>query len=410
MKNLSWKIRALLLTGLILAAGVILYLFFGPANHPEGGNPQMDSPQSAAPTAPHAGHVMPVPLEEQAATVAEEDLPTVEIPEDKQQLIGVKTATARMQEMNKVIRTVGRIEYDERNVRTVNTKIEGWIERLYVDYTGRYVRRGEPLASLYSPELMASQQDLINLTNWKRLEKVDSSLGEMLDRDRDVMIDAARKRLRLWDISDDQIRQVEQTGEPLRTLILKSPVSGYVIQKMALQGMRVMAGEKLFDIADLSTLWVVADIYENDLADVRIGDRAKITLSSMPGKEIDSRIDFVSPVFSGETRTAKVRFVIPNHSGQLKPQMFTQVEIKIPLGKRLVIPEDAAIDTGVRQVVYVDRSEGNFEPRIVLLGARGDGYREVLKGLIAGEKVAAAASFLIDSEAQLKGVQPLDVK
>jgi Cu(I)/Ag(I) efflux system membrane fusion protein len=279
-----------------------------------------------------------------------------------------------------------------------------------VDYTGRYVRKGEPLAGLYSPELLASQQELINLTNWKRPETGDHDLGELMDRDRDAIMNAARKRLRLWDISEDQIRRVEQTGEPLRTVILKSPVSGYVIQKMALQGMRVMAGEKLFDIADLSTLWVIADIYEGDLADVRIGDRAKITLSYASGKEIDSRIDFVSPVFSGETRTAKVRFVIPNPSGLLKPQMFAQVEIKIPLGKRLVIPEDAVIDTGVRQVVYVDRGEGNFEPRAVLLGTRAQGYREVLKGLKAGEKVAATASFLIDSEAQLKGVQPLEAK
>jgi len=410
MMHMSWKSRALLLAGLILVIGIILYLFFGPSNHPEGESAKMDSPQPAASANPHAGHVMPAPPGEQAATVSPEDLPTVEIPEDKQKLIGVKVAAVQIQDLNKVIRTVGRLDYDERNVRTVNTKIEGWIERLYVDYTGRYVRKGEPLAGLYSPELLASQQDLINLTNWKRTDTVDPALGKMMNRDRDAMINAARKRLRLWDISEDQIRQMEQSGEPVRTLILKSPVSGYVIQKMALQGMRVMAGEKLFDIADLSTLWVIADIYEGDLANVRLGDRAKITLSSMPGKEIDSRIDFVSPVFSGETRTAKVRFVIPNPSGQLKPQMFTQVEIKIPLGKRLVIPEDAAIDTGVRQVVYVDHGEGNFEPRTVLLGARAEGYREVLKGLKGGEKVAAAASFLIDSEAQLKGVQPLKTK
>jgi len=410
MMNLSWKSKALVLAGLILVGGIGLYLFLGPANQPESGITKSDSPQTTTPANLHAGHGMAMPSEEQPAPVAEENLPTVEIPVDKQRLIGAKVVMVQVRDLNKVIRTVGRIEYDERNIRTVNTKIEGWIERLYVDYTGRYVRKGEPLAGLYSPELMASQQDLINLTNWEREEKVDPSLDVMIDRDREALISAARKRLRLWDISDDQIRQVEQTGEPLRTLILKSPVSGYVIQKMALQGMRVMAGEKLFDIADLATVWVIADIYEGDLADVRIGDRAKITLSYASGKEIDSRIDFVSPVFSDETRTAKVRFVISNPSGQLKPQMFTQVEIKIRLGKRLVIPEDAILDTGIRQVVYVDRGEGNFEPRIVLLGTRAQGYREVLKGLKEGEKVVAAASFLIDSEARLNGVQPLEEK
>ena len=410
MMNMHWKRWAIALGGVIFVAGLILYLFLWPANSPVSGIIKPVLPQTTAPSTPHAGHVMTTPPEEQTAPAAEEDLPTVEIPVDKQRLIGAKGVMVQVRDLNKVIRTVGRIEYDERNVRTVNTKIDGWIERLYVDYTGRYVRKGEPLAGLYSPELLASQQDLINLTNWKRQEKVDPSLEVMIDRDREALINAARKRLRLRDISDDQIRQVEQTGEPLRTLILKSPVSGYVIQKMALQGMRVMAGEKLFDIADLSTVWVIADIYEGDLADVRIGDWAKITLSYASGEEINSRIDFVSPVFAGETRTAKVRFVIPNASGRLKPQMFAQVEIKIRLGKRLAIPEDAVIDTGVRQVVYVDRGEGNFEPRTVILGTRAQGYREVLKGLKEGEKVAAAASFLIDSEAQLKGVQPLEEK
>jgi Cu(I)/Ag(I) efflux system membrane fusion protein len=410
MMHMSWKSRALLLAGLIVVAGILLYLFFGPANHPGGENARTDSSPDTAPANPHAGHGTPVPPEETTAKGLEEDLPTVEIPEDKQKLIGVKAATVKIQDMNKIIRTVGRIEYDERNVRTVNTKIEGWIEKLYVDYTGRYVRKGEPLAGLYSPELLASQQDLINLTKWKGQQNGDTVLGALIDRDHEDLINAARKRLRLWDISEEQIRQVEKTGEPLRTLIIRSPVSGYVVQKMALQGMRVMAGEKLFDIADLSTLWIIADIYEGDLADVRIGDLAKITLSYAPGKEIESRIEFVSPVFSGETRTAKVRFAIPNPSGQLKPQMFAQVEIKIRLGKRLVIPEAAVIDTGVRQVVYVDRGEGNFEPRTVLLGVRAEGYREVLKGLNVGEKVAATASFLIDSEAQLKGVQPLEAK
>jgi len=180
-----------------------------------------------------------------------------------------------------------------------------------------------------------------------------------------------------------------------------------VVQKMAVQGMRVMPGEKLFDLADLSTVWVLSDIYEYELASIRVGDTARLTLSYFPGKEFSSRIDYVYPTLSGETRTAKVRFAIANPEGRLKPQMFTNVEVKIALGKGLAIPDDAVIDTGTRQIVYVDKGDGNFEPREVMLGLRAEGFREVIKGLKAGEKVASSATFLIDSEAQLKGVTPL---
>jgi len=174
-----------------------------------------------------------------------------------------------------------------------------------------------------------------------------------------------------------------------------------------IQGMRVMPGEKLFDVADLSTIWIISDIYEYELSLIKVGQTAKISLSYFPGKEFTSRIDYVYPALAGETRTAKVRFTIPNPGGQLKPQMFTNVEVKINLGKKLAIPDDAVIDTGTRQIVYVDKGEGYFEPREVMLGVRAEGLREVLMGLKAGEKVASSATFLIDSEAQLKGVKPL---
>jgi Cu(I)/Ag(I) efflux system membrane fusion protein len=216
-----------------------------------------------------------------------------------------------------------------------------------------------------------------------------------------------RKRLRLWDISDAQIKQIEQTGKPVRTLTLYSPVSGFVTQKMAVSGMKVMPGEKLFDIADLSDLWIIADIYEYELPLVKVGQQAKITLSYFPGKELSSKIDYIYPANSADTRTAKIRLTLPNTQGQLKPQMFTNVEIRISLGQKLVIPESAVIDTGTSQVVYVDKGEGAFEPREVELGLRADGAVEVLRGVQAGEKVASSANFLIDSEAQLKGIKPL---
>ena len=347
----------------------------------------------------------PAPQEE-----ATEEAPQVEITPEQQQLIGVKTVKVSLKPLQKVIRTVGRIEADERKQATVNTKIEGWIEKLYVDYTGRYVKKGEPLAEIYSPELLATQQEFLGVLKWATQpgdKKKDDTLGLMIAKDANAALDAARERLRLWDISEAQIKHIEQTRKAVRTLTLYSPVSGFVTQKMAVQGMKVMPGEKLFDIADLSTLWIIADIYEYELSFVRVGQPARITLSYFPGRELSSHIDYIYPTISADTRTTKVRLTLPNPGGRLKPQMFTNVEIRINLGKRLVVPESAVIDTGTGQVVYVDRGNGAFEPREVQLGLRADNAVEVLRGLKAGEKVVSSANFLIDSEAQLKGVKPL---
>jgi len=341
----------------------------------------------------------------------------VEIPSDKQQLIGVKKVEATVRTLEKVIRTIGRIEYDETKLVTVNSKVEGWIERLHADYTGRYVKKGEPLAEIYSPELFATQLEYLNLLEWRH-EKAHrfqrnlefrwgdryGTTGQMITFDLEAMIQVAQQRMKFWDITEDQIKELEAEGKPKMTFTLHSPVSGYVIQKPAVRGKRFEAGEKLFDLADLSTLWVISDIYVYELPLVKVGQPAKIGLSFLPGKEFTSKIDYIYPLLAGETRTAKVRFIISNPGGQLKPQMFTNVEIKIDLGKRLVIPEDAVIDTGTRKVVYVDKEEGYLEPREVTLGLQGEGVVEVTRGLQTGEKVAAAANFLIDSEAKLKGV------
>ena len=305
---------------------------------------------------------------------------------------------------------MGRVEYDERKIATINTKIEGWIENLRVNYTGRYVKKGEVLAEIYSPELVAAQQEYLNILKWSRPgvapagAETSSDLSRMLAQDAEAMRQAARQRLRFWDISEAQIKKIEKTGQPLRTLALFSPVNGYVVQKSAVQGMKVQPGEKLFDLVDTSTVWVVSDIYEHEVALVRTGQQAEITLDSLPGKVFTSTIEYVSPLLAGETRTAKIRFTLDNQAGDLKPQMFANVEIKINLGRRLVVPEDAVINTGVRQLVYVDKGEGYFEPREVSVGAKVEGMAEILSGLQTGEKVASAATFLIDSEARLKGV------
>jgi membrane fusion protein, copper/silver efflux system len=374
--------------------------------------------KEAAETTPAGGHQhggMTPPAETKATgegVKQTEEPPTVELSTDKQQMIGVKTAKAAVQTMHRTIRTVGRIEIDEKKLATANTKIEGWIEKLYVDYTGRLVQKGEPLAEIFSPELVATQQEFLNILRWSNQGKAvkDERTAMLLVKDAQTLLEAAKERLRLWDISDEQIEKIEATGKPIRTLTVYSPAGGYVTQKMAVKGMRVMAGEKLFDIVDLSSVWIVADIYEYELPLIKVGQTARIGLSYFPGKEFSTQVDYIYPALAGETRTAKVRFTVPNPGDELKPQMFTNVEIKVDLGNRLAVPSEAVIDTGERQIVYVDKGEGYFEPREVRTGLKVDELVEVTAGLKAGEKVASSANFLIDSEAQLKGVAPLKRK
>jgi Cu(I)/Ag(I) efflux system membrane fusion protein len=364
--------------------------------------------------AQHEGHTAPAADKKQGAqkaapapAEAPAEAPTVEIPLDKQKMMGVKTVTVAPRQIGRTIRTVGRVEYDERKLATVNMKYEAWIEKLHADYTGMQVKKGEPLAEVYSPELLATQQEFLNTLRWAKSsgEAKEGAVSGMLTRDADAIIAAARQRLRLWDITDEQIRIIEVTGKTVRTVTLVSPLDGTVIQKSAIQGMRVMPGEKLFDIADLSSVWITADLYEQDLALIHPGETARITLSVLPGKELSAKIEFVNPALTGDARTVKVRMTVPNPGGRLKPQMFANVDIKVGMGSRLAVPDDAVLDTGTRQIVYVDKGEGYFEPREVKLGTRADGYREVLSGLRSGEKVARSATFLIDSEAQLKGVR-----
>jgi len=380
---------------------------------------KIESPPAASATSQEKPAAVKPAAQEAAPEAAE--VPTIEIPKEKQKLIGVRTAVAQIQPLGKTIRTVGLVEYDQRKLNTINTKIEGWIEKLYVNFTGTYVRKGEPVADIYSPDLWATQQEFINAVRWakqararteERQQAPDTSrdgpdVGSMIDRDAQSLVDAARERLRLWDISNAQIKRIEESERPIRTVTVYSPYGGYVLQKYVNQGGRIMAGEKLFDVADLSNVWITADIYEFELPLVKVGDPAVVQLSYFPGKQFSTRIDYIYPTLEGGTRTAKARFSIPNQGGLLKPQMFTNVELKVSLGRRLAVPADAVINTGVRRVAYVDKGDGNFEPREVVTGVEAENLVEIMAGLKAGERVASAANFLIDSEAKLKGVEPL---
>lgn len=386
----------------------------GAAQESMPGTPGMPADEGPA---PDTGPASEKPSPQEAA-------PTIEIPTDKQRLIGVKTATARVQPLTKAIRTVGFVEYDQRRLNTINTKIEGWVEKLYIDFTGAHVKKGEPVADIYSPELWATQQEFINMVRWAKRSRARAEAAPgtgtvsrdgpdvttMIDRDAAALVEAARQRLKLWDISDAQIKRIEESEKPIRTLTVYSPYGGYVLQKYVNQGQRIMPGERLFDVADLSSVWITADIYEFELPLVKVGDTALVRLSYFPGKQFTTRIDYIYPVLEGETRTAKARFTVPNRGGLLKPRMFTNVDLMIGLGRRLAVPTEAVIDTGVRRIAYVDKGDAVFEPREVLTGVQTDSLVEITAGLKAGDRVASAANFLIDSEAKLKGVEPLPAR
>jgi Cu(I)/Ag(I) efflux system membrane fusion protein len=228
--------------------------------------------------------------------------------------------------------------------------------------------------------------------------------GQMITFDIEALLQVARQRMKFWDITEDQINTLEKTRETFRTFMLRSPVSGYIVQKPVVKGTRVTPGDKIVDVVDLSSVWIIADIFEPDLPLVKVGQKAKITLSYFPDKTFSANIDFIYPFIAEETRSVKVRFTVPNQQMLLKPQMFTTVEIAVDMGKRLAIPDSAVLDSGKRQLVYVDKGNGYFEPRVITTGLRADGMVEVLRGLKSGERVASSAAFLIDSEAKLRGI------
>jgi len=325
---------------------------------------------------------------------------TVQISPERQQLIGVKFGTVETRSLEKVIRTVGRVDYDEKRIVTVSPKIGGWIEDLFVDFTGKFVKQGEPLLTIYSPELVSTQEEYLIALRAKT-EFGKSPFPEVVGSG-NSLAESAKRRLKLWDISDDQIKALEESGQPRKTLTLYSPFTGFVLEKSAYKGMNVMPGMALFKLADLSVVWLMADIYEYELPFIRLGQQASIQLSYMQGETFTGRATYIYPSLSPETRTAKVRFEFPNSQGKLKPEMYANVEIKIRLGQKLAVPEGAIIDTGMRQMALIDKGSGRFEPREVKVGSKVEGYYEVVKGLKAGERVVTSANFLVDSESKLK--------
>ena len=323
-------------------------------------------------------------------------LATVTIDVQRQQLIGMRTATATVGPVGTGWRTVGRVAVDETRVRRVNVKVDGFVEKLFVDYTGKAVRKGEPLLSIYSPVLLSAQSEyLLAVQTRDRLRNSGSSAGEEL-------VAAARRRLELWDIPRSEIAHLEHGGEPLRTLTLYSPISGVVTQKNVVQGSKIAAGDMPFEITDLSEVWVLADAYELDFRRVRVGLQATFTLEALPGRKFQGRVTFIQPVLDPATRTAKLRLSFANPAGELRPDMFGDVSFDAKPLEALRVPFDAVIDSGEQKVVFVALGEGRFQPRSIQTGAQSSDWVEVTSGLDAGEQVVTRANFLIDSESRLK--------
>ena len=316
---------------------------------------------------------------------------------EKIQMSGVRTEVAELRELGHTLRVTGRVELNERRVYSVTPKFEGWIERLYVNSTGQPVRAGEALMEVYSPELVTAQQEY--LIALRGAGGADGETGDTMKR----LQDGALARLKNWGIGETEIERLRAEGSVRRTLTLRSPVSGLVLEKPAVQGMRFMPGEMLFRVGDLGAVWIVADVPERDLGAIRVGQKARVQVTALPGRDFNATVAFVYPTLNAQTRTGQVRLELANPGGALKPAMYASVELGAgERGRVLAVPLAAVIDSGNRRVVLVQTGEGRFEPRDVELGARGDDYVGIAKGLKEGERVVVGGNFLIDSESNLR--------
>jgi Cu(I)/Ag(I) efflux system membrane fusion protein len=322
----------------------------------------------------------------------------VKISPERVQMIGVQSEPVARRTLVRPIRAVGTVQFDERRTFVISTRFEGWIEKLLVNATGETVRRGQPLMQVYSPDLVLAQQEYALL---RQSMRDGDGGGDTVSR---RLLDGAEQRLRYLDFPAADLQRLQQGGQPQPTVTIPSPVSGTVIEKPSLQGMRFAAGEPLYKIVDMSQVWLIAEVFEQDLANIRIGQEATITLRAYPGRTFKGRVSFIYPTVGEQTRTAQVRIEIPNPDDKLKADMYATLEIASPLGPRkvLAVPGSAVLDNGIRQVVLIDHGDGRFEPRAVKLGERADGYVEVNDGIKADERVVISANFLIDAESNLK--------
>jgi Cu(I)/Ag(I) efflux system membrane fusion protein len=321
----------------------------------------------------------------------------VKISPEKIQTLGVRTETARLRTLTRAIRVVGTVQVDERRLYYVSPRFQGWVQQLYVNTVGQTVRQGDPLLDLYSPDIIAAEREYLMAAGTEE-RAAEIPVGKQ------QVIEGALQRLRSWEVPEDELQRLRKEGKPRQLVTLHAPASGVVLEKHVVQGMRFMPGEALYHIADLSSLWVLAEVYEQDLSLVQPGQTASIRITAYPDKVFTGKVTFIYPTVNPQTRTVQVRIELPNPDGLLKPFMYANVELAaIPnLEPVLVIPNSAVLYSGIRQVVLLDQGEGRYQPRQVKLGRQGDNDVQVLEGLAEGDKVVVSANFLIDAESNLR--------
>jgi RND family efflux transporter MFP subunit len=325
---------------------------------------------------------------------------TVQITPEKQQLIGVEFGSPEYTTIGGSIRAVARVALDETRIVKVQSRIEGWIDEVFVDFTGKQVEKGQPLISIYSPEALATQNEL--LLALKARDQMRDNPVRALAGSTDNLLAAARQRLAHWDIPEKQIERIVETGQPLKNLTLQAPIAGFVMERNAYPKQRVMGDTVLYTIADLSRVWVIADVYEYEAMNVRLGQAAAFTMAYLPGKVFRGKVSYILPQVDPESRTIKVRIELDNPGYVLKQEMYGDAEISTGGARRLTVPQSAVLDSGARQVVFIDKGQGYFEPREVKIGARNAGRIEILSGVAKDDRIVVSGNFLIDSESQLK--------
>lgn len=316
-------------------------------------------------------------------------------------MANVVTSVAMSMPLDKEINAVGIVQYDQSRQAKITSWVAGRLDRLHVNTVGAYVSKARPVAEIYSPDLVSAQQEY--LLALKSREQFKNSTIQAISQGGEGLVGSARQRLKLMGVKDEQIAGLEKAGQPNIRLPIYTPLSGVVIEKIVQEGQYVNAGDPLFNIADLSTVWVEVEVYENEFPNIKMGQTVSILSQSYPGKTFRGRVSFIYPFLDPKTRTIKVRVELPNPGLKLKPDMFVNATVKVHLGSSIVVPVGAVMDTGKRQVVWVEMQPGMFEPRDVTVGTRDGDNIQILSGLKAGEKVASTGGYLIDSEAQLRG-------
>ena len=377
--------------GLLAIALIALWLHF------RAGRPIVDAPAKQADSA--AQDSMTTSITAPPAS-AEAPLVPVQISPQRLQSIGVKTGTVERKSVADEILTTGNVAVDETRLAYVQVRFSGYIQEVFADATYQYVRKGQPLFTIYSPDLVATEREY--LVAKQNQQQVAQSTVEGVAFSAASLLDASAERLKQWGVPQKEIARLESTGQVQQELEVDSPVSGYITERNALPSVAVQPEMRLYTIADLSTVWVQAQVFQNDLERIRVGAPATLTVNTYPGRTFTGRVDFIYPQVDMDTRTAKVRVVFSNPGLQLKPGMFVNVSLRVPRGNQLAIPASGVLQSGSREIAFIERSDGYIEPREVQLGSRvGDDF-VVLKGLKAGEQIVTSANFLIDSESQLQ--------